>query len=248
MWKFLNTGFHSGSFNMEFDEALAGQFDSSRDDALLRIYGWKPYAISLGIHQRMEDFDLQRLSDEGIDIVRRPTGGRAILHAHELTYSIVMSAGDRGVREVYRYIGRGLLEGLNILGISAQLSEDDERLTTPLSNPASIPCFSSSAKCEIRFEGKKIVGSAQRRYGTIILQHGSFLLGTEHKRITEFLAQHVQSARSVLEDHLEQRTIEAETILERAVTFDEAAACIRNGFERAWNMTFTESSLTHTIV
>ncbi len=242
MAQFINTGFHSGDFNMEFDEALAGQFDPSHDDAILRVYGWNPYAISIGTHQRMEEFDLPRLSDEGFDIVRRPTGGRAIFHAHELTYSLVMNAGDRGVREVYRHISMGLLEGMKMLGISAQLSGTDERLTTSFADPASIPCFSSSAKCEIQVAGKKIVGSAQRRYGTIVLQHGSILLGTGHRRIAEFLAPNVQSAQSILEAHLLRHTIEAETILGRTVTFDEAAECIRRGFESAWNVTFTESS------
>jgi len=244
MAQFINTGFHSGSFNMEFDESLAAQFDPLHDDVLLRVYGWAPFAISIGNHQRIEDFDLQKISGEGFDIVRRPTGGRAIFHAHELTYSIVMNAATSGVREIYRHISRGLLESVALLGIQAELSESDAHLATPFSDPASIPCFSSSARSEIQYRGKKIVGSAQRRYGTIVLQHGSFLLGAEHKRIVEFLAPHVQSTRSILEDHLAERTTEAETILGRKVPFDEAAQCIRHGFERAWNVTFTESSLS----
>src|SRR5258707_15793715 len=126
MGQFLNTGFNSASFNMDFDTALAMQFDPSGSDTILRVYGWKPYAISIGVHQAMEDFDRERLTAEGIDIVRRPTGGRAILHAHELTYSVVMNAGDRGVRYAYRYIGTGLLEGLRIMGIPAQLSGTDD--------------------------------------------------------------------------------------------------------------------------
>ena len=248
MWTFLNTGFQSGALNMEFDETLAAQFDPSHDEAVVRVYGWKPCAISIGTHQCMEDFDLERIADAGIDLVRRPTGGRAIFHAHELTYSVVMHAGNRGVREIYRHISTALLEGVRLLGIPAQLSGNDERLSTPFADPESIPCFSSSAKCEIQYKGKKIVGSAQRRYGFIVLQHGSFLLGTEHKRIVDFLAPHVQSARAVLDDHLSARTIEAETIVGRTITFEEAAHCIRHGFERAWNITFTESSIAQILV
>ena len=240
MAQFLNTGFHDGIFNMQFDADLAIRFDPSRDDAILRVYGWNPYAISIGAHQRMENFDRTLIEKEGYDIVRRPTGGRAILHAHELTYSLIMDGGSRGVREVYRHISRGLLRGLQSMGVRAELSGMDDRLTTPFADPTSIPCFSSSAKCEIQFEGRKLVGSAQRRYGTIVLQHGSVLLGPAHRRLTEFLAPHVQSNRSVLENDLIDRTIEVETILGRSVTFEDAADCIRRGFEHAWSTTFTE--------
>lgn len=245
MWEFINTGFHSGTYNMEFDEGLAHRLGEGIGSPTLRLFGWKPYTISIGFNQQMEDFDVEAISLAGYDIVRRPTGGRAIFHAHELTYSVVMNVGERSVRDIYHYISGGLLKGLQLLGINAELSGKDERLTTPFSDSSSIPCFASTARSEIHVDGKKLVGSAQRRYGRIVLQHGSFLLGPQHKRIVDFLSPHVLDARQVIEESLTHRTTDAETILGRAVTFDEAALCVKEGFERACGMKFRATSQRH---
>jgi lipoate-protein ligase A len=250
MWEFMNTGFHSGTFNMEFDEALAHRLGDGTGPPTLRLFGWNPYTISVGFNQPMEDFNHEAISRSGYDIVRRPTGGRAIFHAHELTYSVVMNVGERSVREIYHYISEGILEGLRLLGITAELSGKDDRLTTPFSDPSSIPCFASSARSEIHVDGKKLVGSAQRRYGKVVLQHGSFLLGPQHKRIVDFLSPHVLDALQVIEESLTYRTTDAETILGRTITFDEAARCVKEGFERACGMEFSTTSQNneHTIV
>jgi len=240
-WKFLNTGFRSGSFNMEFDESLAFQLKNNYAAPVLRIYGWSPYAISLGFNQNIQDFDAFKLSEAGIDLIRRPTGGRAILHAHELTYSVVMQINDRGPRAIYHFVNECLLRGLQYMGIDAQLSSHDDNFRKLYKDKSSIPCFSSSAKSEIQFEGRKLVGSAQRRYGTVILQHGSLLLGPQHRRITEFLAPHIQDAREILEDDLNMRTTDAETILGRTVLFEEAADCIRHGFEERCDVIFDDA-------
>jgi lipoyl(octanoyl) transferase len=241
-WKYIDTGFRSGKFNMEFDEFLAARVDQEGEPAVLRVYGWEPPAISIGRHQRMEDFDLAALERSGIDLVRRPTGGRAILHAHELTYSVVMPAAGRSPREVYRFISEGLLRALRLLGIDARLTERDEGLRTPPDDPHSLPCFSSSAKDELQFANRKLAGSAQRRYGRAVLQHGSLLLGPEHRRIVEFLSPNVQDARTLLEADLANHTIDAESILGRAVSFEECARALKDGFELACGITFEERS------
>jgi len=240
-WKFLNTGFHSGSFNMEFDEALAHQFNNCSAIPILRVYGWSPPAISLGFNQNIQDFDSSKLTQAGIDIVRRPTGGRAILHAHELTYSVVIRIGEIGPRTIYHFINEGLLRGLEFMGIEAQLSEKSADFRKLYQDKTSIPCFSSSAKSEIQFDGRKLVGSAQRRYGTMILQHGSLLLGPQHRKITDFLAPHVEDSREILEGDLNARTTDAETILGKTVSFEEAADCVKQGFEKQYNIIFEDS-------
>lgn len=99
-WRFLNTGFRRGKFNMEFDEYLAGRLLEGKGSPTLRVFGWSPYAVSLGYHQSEDEIDLQRCAEEGIDVVRRPTGGRAILHAHEVTYSVVMPGAGRKIMDV----------------------------------------------------------------------------------------------------------------------------------------------------
>ena len=238
-WKFLNTGFNSGSFNMEFDEKLAHKFNNISDVPILRIYGWSPYTISLGFNQNILDFDSSKISQAGIDIVKRPTGGRAILHAHELTYSIVIPIGEQSPRSIYRFINEGLMCGISLMGIQVNLSENSADFRKLYQESTSIPCFSSSAKNEIQFEGRKLVGSAQRRYGKIILQHGSFLLGPQHREITRYLAPHIDSMKTI-EDDLNTKTIDAETILGRKISFENAAECIKQGFEKEHDIVFED--------
>lgn len=241
-WNYVDTGFRPGKFNMAFDEMLASRLENGGGTATLRVYGWNPPAISIGAHQSPEDFDRAALRRAGIDLVRRPTGGRAILHAHELTYSIVMNAGERGPREVYRFISEGLLRAFRLLGIDANLTDKDQGLSTPPDNPHSVPCFSSSAKYEIQFGGRKLAGSAQRRYGRVVLQHGSLLLGPQHRRIVEFLSPAARDARPLLDDDLASRTVDAESILGREVSFQECARALKHGFELSCGITFAEQS------
>jgi lipoate-protein ligase A len=238
-WYFVNTGFQAGDWNMAFDEYAATHFSPSADPPLLRLFGWNPPTISIGANQCDDDFDIERIRTDGLALVRRPTGGRAIFHAHELTYSIVIGAAGRGARDLYRELSAGILAGLANLGITANVAGSDER-TSPFTDPLSIPCFGTSTRSEIQSAGKKIVGSAQRRYGDTILQHGSFLLGTRHRELGSYVAPARQRARSVLDELLASRTTEAETILGRPVSFDEAAAAFRHGFESTYGITFIE--------
>ncbi|MBI1806459.1 MAG: lipoate--protein ligase family protein [Ignavibacteria bacterium] len=242
MWNFLNTGFHTGVFNMEFDEMLARQLNDENGLPTLRVYGWKPHAISIGFNQQAEDFDAVRLQQAGIDLVRRPTGGRAIFHAHELTYSVIMHVSETlGPRSIYRFINEGLIGGLHLLGIHAELSAEDDDFRKLYRDASSIPCFTSSAKSEIQFKGRKLVGSAQRRFGSVILQHGSLLLGPQHRKLSDFLAPHLRESREIIDDNLMHRTTDAESILGRAVTFEDAACCIKKGFKQECNITFEDS-------
>jgi lipoate-protein ligase A len=223
---------------MEFDESLVRQFQQNVPVPVLRIYGWKPYAVSLGFNQLESDFDLGKLAADGIDIVRRPTGGKAILHANELTYSVVTPLEAKGPREMYRFINEGLLRSLEILGIKAELTDKDDAFASLYKDPASVPCFASSAKSEIKYQGKKLVGSAQRRYGNVILQHGSLMLGPEHLLISKFLAPHIMDYRQTIEEQLLLHTIDIKSILGKTVGFNEAALAVKQGFEEAMDITF----------
>jgi len=230
MWKFLNTGFQTGSFNMELDKHLAVQFHNLSDTPILRVYGWQPFAVSIGYNQSMEDFDLQSISSAHYEIVRRPTGGKAIFHAHELTYSIVGPIAIMSPRAWYQFIHERLLHGLEYLGVHADLSESDPNFRELYRDPTSIPCFSSSAKSEIQWNGRKLVGSAQRRFGNVILQHGSILLGPQHRQITDFLNTQTREDQDSITNFLREHTIDVETILGRPVSFDETAEAVRRGF------------------
>ncbi len=243
MWKFLNTGFQTGFFNMELDKHLAVHFHDISDTPILRVYGWQPFAVSIGYNQSMEDFDLQTISASHYEIVRRPTGGKAIFHAHELTYSVAAPMAIMSPRTWYQFIHERLLHGLEFLGVHADLSESDPNFRELYRDPTSIPCFSSSAKSEIQWNGRKLVGSAQRRFGNVILQHGSILLGPQHRQITDFLNTQTHEAQDSITNLLREHTIEVESVLGRSVSFDETAEAVRRGFREHSDSSVEEISI-----
>jgi lipoate-protein ligase A len=109
MFKFIDTGENSGEFNMSYDLDLVKKCRNIKTD-YIRVYQWKPYAISLGYNQKDKDVCKDKCMAAGIDIVRRPTGGRAVFHAEELTYSVVMSGTGKSVSEIYRFISDKLVK------------------------------------------------------------------------------------------------------------------------------------------
>jgi lipoate-protein ligase A len=246
-WQFLNTGAQSGQSNMDVDLDLARRLQEGVGEQTLRLYRWQPYAISLGFNQRIEDVDIDACAAAGIDVVRRPTGGRAILHAEELTYSVVMYSGGKNITEVYRLIGSALVRGLQRFHPEICMGRTQPDFPNLYRQPSSISCFGSTARYEIQFHGKKLVGSAQRRYSAskageqeIVLQHGSILIGPEHRRLAEFIRQRGVTDK-IIRQTLADRTTELSTILERPVSFDEVADVVRKGFEEEWNIAFKHS-------
>lgn len=222
---------------METDLALARAVDAGREEPILRVYRWSPWCISLGKHQSQDEIDLRRCALDGIDVVHRPTGGRAILHAEELTYSVVMPAEDRGVMEVYRNISEALAGGLRFLVPEIAVAKSTPDFPKLYQTPGGIPCFSSSARYEIEYGGRKLVGSAQRRIGQTVLQHGSLLLGDAHLRLADYLNVD-DEARAAIRTDLTEHTITLGEILRREVSFDECDAAIKDGFEQAWGVHF----------
>jgi lipoate-protein ligase A len=239
IWNLINTGYNIGSYNMEFDEREARRAAISADYPTLRFYGWKPPAISIGYNQSMDDFDTERISAAGINIVRRPTGGRAIFHSDEVTYSVITQLDDRGPRALYKFINEGLLKGLQHLGVDAELTGFGANFPEFYKSPSSIPCFSSSAKCEIQYKGRKLVGSAQRRYGKAILQHGSILLGPEHRKLVDFLAPHLRSMKDRLSEEITARTIDLYQILGKHISYQEAIEALVKGFAERHGISFS---------
>jgi lipoate-protein ligase A len=246
-WQFLNTGFHPGSFNMELDVRLTEKLQHNQILPTLRVYGWKPWAISLGYNQSEHDIDKEKCSEFGIDIVRRPTGGRAILHANEITYSVVMFADGKSVSEVYSEISRSLVCALQKLCPEITYENSQPNFQALYKKQESIPCFSASARYEVQINGKKLVGSAQRRYAMdgfpdVVLQHGSILLGCEHKLLAEVLHLENENVKNRIAEDIEQKTVDLSTASKRIVTFEETADVIRSGFEETMSIRFQNNS------
>jgi len=240
-WRFENTGLRSGVFNMEYDESLAGALVDGRGNPTIRVYGWSPHAISLGWNQLSDEVDLQKTSAAGIDIVHRPTGGRAILHSDELTYSVVMRVKGKNVLAVYDEISQALIAGLRELGAPVVIEKSQPHVPSLYRSSSTAACFSSTGRYEITCNGKKLVGSAQRRYAAsdgeeVVLQHGSILLGPDHKRIVDFLNLSSQEQREALRRELDEKTIELSSILQRRVVAEEIADVILWGFRKSWSI------------
>ncbi|MCX6121846.1 MAG: lipoate--protein ligase family protein [Ignavibacteriales bacterium] len=238
-WRFENTGVRSGVFNMEYDEALARALVEGTGNPTIRVYGWQPFAISLGWNQSIDEIDVNKTSAAGIDVVRRPTGGRAILHANELTYSVVMRVHNKNVLTVYEDISRALVAGLQELGAPVAIEKSQPHFPSLYRSASAVACFSSTGRYEIKCNGKKLVGSAQRRYAAgdgeeVVLQHGSILIGSEHKQMVEFLNLPSEEQRVALLQELDEKTTELSTVLNRNVHYDETADAILHGFRKAW--------------
>ncbi len=170
---------------MALDEAL---MESVRQGAppVLRFYRWEPACLSLGRNQPAKDYyDLPALERRGIQVVRRPTGGRAVLHHRELTYAVVVREGELGSpRECYAALNRALVVGLRRLGVAAAL-QPPSAARAPL--PSLLPCFREPTEGEVVAGGRKLIGSAQYREEGVILQHGSLLLEGDQREVREFL-------------------------------------------------------------
>ena len=240
-WYFLNTGFHDGHYNMSIDERLAKNY---RGVPILRVYGWEPYCISLGYNQNIEDINVAYANSKGVSIVKRATGGRAVLHAEELTYSIILDSNGKGIHEIYKEINSALLEGLHLLGAKVNFSKTNSDFNNLYKNKSSIPCFTSSARYEIEYEGKKLVGSAQRRYDHVVLQHGSILIGDSHKQLPDFLNNNTdKQTKEKIKRDIDARTITLKDILSKDVSFSETANAIKAGFEKEYKIKFKEINL-----
>ena len=171
-WRVLRTGPDPGPWNMALDVALARC--APPQQAILRIYSWSAPTLSFGRNQpalgRYEDLATGEL---GGRVVRRPTGGREVLHDRELTYSVVAPKDCfGGPKSMYRSLNTVLVEALRSLGVEAELAQP----AGPPRDPAAGLCFGAAAQDEIEIHGRKLVGSAQARFGRMILQHGSLPL------------------------------------------------------------------------
>jgi lipoate-protein ligase A len=180
-WRLIVDPPARGAWNMAVDEALAEAVDAGASPPVLRLYRWALPCLSLGFAQPYGAVDAAFCAAHGIDVVRRPTGGRAVLHHLELTYSVCAPLGrgpfTQDLQAAYQAICRALVAGLRRLGVSAEVSEAPEN--GMIKPTQAIPCFIGPAAGEVVVGSRKLVGSAMRRVGNTILQHGSILEGWE---------------------------------------------------------------------
>ncbi len=261
-WRLIITPPASGDWNMAVDEAILEAVGKNLSPPTLRLYAWRPACLSLGYAQPIQDVDLSALISLGWQLVRRPTGGRAILHVDELTYSVIGPHSEPrlqgSVLESYQRLAQALINALQLLGIPAiaheltsppapiptQRSSNPAAIQTPAPLPINPICFEVPSNYEIVVHGKKIIGSAQARRKDGILQHGSFPLFGDITRILQVLAFSDEVSRQKAAERLVQRATTAQLASQRFISWDEAARAFIRAFEDTLQIRFVRADLS----
>jgi lipoate-protein ligase A len=233
-----------GARNMAADEAILAAVAAGNSPPTLRLYAWTPACLSLGYGQRAREADAGRLAERGWSLVRRPTGGLAILHTDELTYSLALPLNDSlasgGIVESYQRISTALLAALETLGAQPR-AEPKDRDAAP--NPSPV-CFETPSHYEITVSGRKLVGSAQARKGGGLLQHGTLPLTGDLARICDALAYPDEAARGAAKREVRARAITLAEALGREIDWQTAADAVARGFADALGVIFTRGELS----
>ena len=241
-WRLLHTGSADGATNMAVDEAILTAVAEGRSPPTLRFFAWEPPCLSIGYNQAADEVDITKCRQAGVDVVRRPTGGRAILHTDELTYSIVAPQNEPrlagGVVESYRRLSVGLVRGLRLLGVDVAQAEVGHGTGAPTGQDADVSaaCFDAPSAYEVTAGGKKLVGSAQVRRKGAVLQHGSLPLQSDITRICHYLVVSSEKRREALRQELRGRATSLERVLGRVVPFVQVGGALVKGFSEALNL------------
>lgn len=231
---------------MAVDAAILEMVIEGKSPPTLRFYDWDPACLSLGFAQNYADIDLDAQAVRGWDVVRRPTGGRAILHTDELTYSVIGASDEPrlagGVLESYKRLSEGLMHALKLLGLPVERQPMREH--NGFGEPDNPVCFEVPSDYEITLHGKKIIGSAQARRKGGVLQHGSLPLFGDIGRITEILRYASEDNRQNGADRVRARAATVEEGLGHRVSFAEAQDAFIRGFGETLNIEFVEGELS----
>jgi len=248
-WRLLTYSIHEPAANMAIDEAILDAHLEGKVPPTLRLYGWEPPAVSIGYGQKLSTQLAERIRNRGFDIVRRQTGGRAVLHANELTYSFVGSSTsadglnsgqniEQGVLSssilsAYKQICQGLILSFRRLGVELELGSS----LTPYKD--NHDCFLATTSADLHFQGKKLVGSAQLRRRHAVLQHGSILLNQPQDLMRSLLTGSESSSSVDEGDDAPARHANLFEILAEDVPISRLQDCLRCGFEEAFQTEFS---------
>ena len=230
---------------MALDQAILEAVSSGESPPTLRLYSWQPPCLSIGYAQPVADVDRQRLNKLGWDLVRRPTGGRAILHTDELTYAVIAANTNQhvagGVLQSYQHLSLGLVAALTLLGLPVEVQPNlpvpEEQRTNPV-------CFLAPSAYEITVGGRKLIGSAQVRHRGGVLQHGSLPLKGDITRIYQVLRFDDEPSGQRSTQDIRERAVTVEELLGRPVPWRQAAEAIIEGFSNALDLSLDPETPT----
>lgn len=243
-WRLLITTPARGAWNMAVDESILRHMGRGESPPTLRLYAWTPACLSLGYAQPFANVDTQRLNTHGWEVVRRATGGRAILHTDELTYSVIAPNDELRVAgtvlESYNRLAQALLLAVKYLDVPVEVQEkktNEDSIDTPV-------CFEVPSTYEITVDGKKLIGSAQARKKEGVLQHGSLPLTGDLARICQVLVFESEAARHQASKRLLERATTVEGALGREISWEEASQAFVRAFEAQLGIQFEEGKLS----
>lgn len=250
-WRLIPYSIHDAAENMAIDEAILDAHLEGLVTPTLRLYGWEPRAVSIGYGQKLSNTVESRMKSRGYDVVRRPTGGRAVLHEFELTYSFVGSAGgadDLGgglsdsVIGAYKQICQGLILAFRELGVDLELGESSSNYKNAQD------CFLATTSADLHYQGKKMIGSAQLRRKSAVLQHGSILLNQPQDLMNALLKEGDANARNENSEKNPKTELQRHAnlfeILGAAVSTPRLQEAMKTGFESAFANQFEIGELT----
>jgi lipoyl(octanoyl) transferase len=251
-WKFVDSGYGSPSFNMALDEALLEWNSKGAFSPVIRFYGWNPPTLSIGYFQKVEkEINIEAVKNQGIGFVRRPTGGRGVLHEHELTYSVIVpeshSMMPNTVAEAYRVISEGILKGFHQLGLEAyfavpETTEERELLKSP----HSAVCFDTPSWYELVVEGRKVAGSAQTRQKGVILQHGSILLDMDEDKLFSLFKYSNERVMERMKKSFMNKAVAINDLTSNRISMEQAKEAFKKGFEEGLNINLEPYELNQT--
>ena len=242
-WRYIEDGLCDGRWNMAVDQALLRSCERGNTPPTLRLYGWESPVLTVGYSQNLEREVKQCL---GVPCVRRPTGGRALLHHRELTYSLVAPVDhprfSGGLKQTFSAISQALLLGLRELGIDQARINDQKKIQH--AGRRSPACFASLNHCEITVQNRKLVGSAQRRTHGAFLQHGSIPIAASTWDFHSFLRYDNEEARLADSEKMKRFTTTLNAVCGESVSFERARSALRAGFETCFAGNWAAGGLT----
>ncbi len=246
-WRLIQDPLGEGSLNMLTDRAILLACSEGEVPPTLRLYGWERPTLSIGYSQDItKDIDIDDCERKNIPVVRRFTGGRALLHQHELTYSLIVPIPYPGfpgsLRGAFNTVSKAIVESLKIAGIrDIGMAGNKSGGRGSRRSPA---CFSMANHCEIMVRGKKLVGSAQRRLGSAFLQHGSILLDSDPNLTHGLLKYSSETEQQMGLEALIANTISLKQILHQAPKFDTVNQWFKEGFQKSFPGDWNEEKLS----
>lgn len=234
-WRFIPYSVLDGATNMAIDVCLLEQ--AEHNVPVLRLYGFEPACMTLGLNQKLEAAVIERIRQRGFDVVRRPTGGRAVLHLNDITYSFIATQKGHGrcgvlessVSAAYKQICAGLQRAFEILGVKTELGASNSAYRHMTD------CFMATTNADLHFGGKKLAGSAQLRRRDSVLQHGSIPLKLDQNIVAELLLGEKKM--------LGERHANLFELIQRTASFNELENALRAGFSEAFNVSFQQEEL-----